>query len=193
MIFIVAFFRNKTVHFPTALHQHTAAAAPTFPTLPFPALHGAASLLPFGLPPTSSLVNPFALSALCGARQSPNFLKVPKMTADAETALDLSPSSDIEEDDVDILSVDVPSTQSSNIEDWTVTDVSEFVNTVDSCQEYSQVFREHCIDGSGLVVLSESHMTRILGMKLGPVIRLKAAIARLLRRSTSPSSSLASV
>ena len=57
---------------------------------------------------------------------------------------------------------------------------------------FLQVFREHCIDGSGLVVLSESHMTRILGMKLGPVIRLKAAIARLLRRSTSPSSSLAS-
>ena len=55
-----------------------------------------------------------------------------------------------------------------------------------------QVFREHCIDGSGLVVLSESHMTRILGMKLGPVIRLKAAIAQLVRRQSTSPSSLAS-
>ena len=50
-----------------------------------------------------------------------------------------------------------------------------------------QVFREHSIDGSALVVLSETHMTRILGMKLGPAFRLRAAINELMNRTTSPS------
>ena len=50
-----------------------------------------------------------------------------------------------------------------------------------------QIFREHCIDGSALVVLSETHMTRILGMKLGPAFRLRSAITELMNRTTSPS------
>ena len=42
-----------------------------------------------------------------------------------------------------------------------------------------QVFHEHSIDGSALLVLTESHLTRILGLKLGPAIRLRAAIQEL--------------
>ena len=42
-----------------------------------------------------------------------------------------------------------------------------------------QVFQEHSIDGSALLVLTESHLTRILGLKLGPAIRLRAAIQEL--------------
>ena len=42
-----------------------------------------------------------------------------------------------------------------------------------------QVFQEHSIDGSALMVLTESHLTRILGLKLGPAIRLTCAIQEL--------------
>lgn len=191
--------------------NNTEVAPPAFqPFLPFPALRGMAghlaasgvqpqqspqsiaSLLPFGLSPNSSFINPFALSALCGQnlkQTSKADSAAPEPKKDTEGALDLTSNSDNDDDDeVDILSVDTP----SNIEEWSVSEVADFVNTIDTCQEYSEVFREHCIDGSGLVVLSESHMTRILGMKLGPVIRLKAAIAQLVRRQSTSPSSLAS-
>ena len=42
-----------------------------------------------------------------------------------------------------------------------------------------QVFFEHSIDGSALLVLNESHLTRIMGLKLGPAIRLRNAIQEL--------------
>jgi len=196
--------------------NNTEVVPPAFqPFLPFPALRGMAghlaasrvqppqqspvvapqsiaSLLPFGLSPNSSFINPFALSALCGQnlqQQTSKADSAPEPKKDTEGALDLTSNSDNDDDDeVDILSVDTP----SNIEEWSVSEVADFVNTIDTCQEYSEVFREHCIDGSGLVVLSESHMTRILGMKLGPVIRLKAAIAQLVRRQSTSPSSLAS-
>ena len=93
-----------------------------------------ASLLPLGLSPNTSFVNPFALSALSNAAAAG---MKPK---DPETALDLSPSSEDGEDEVDVLSVDVaPSPPLSNIEDWSVAEVAEFVNSVDTCQEYSEV------------------------------------------------------
>merc|ERR1711981_948141 len=105
------------------------------------------------------------------------------------SSLDTS-RSDINEDEddenVDVISIDPPASP-SNVEQWSVDTVVEFVSNVESCQDYPDVFREHSIDGSALVVLSETHMTRILGMKLGPVFRLRAAITELMNRTTSPS------
>ena len=118
--FAFLLFRNQTSR-PGFPFQH--------PFLPFPALRGMtaspsiASLLPLGLSPNTSFVNPFALSALMKPK-------------DPETALDLSPSSEDGEDEVDVLSVDAPP---SNIKDWSVAEVVEFVNNIDSCQEYSEV------------------------------------------------------
>ena len=42
-----------------------------------------------------------------------------------------------------------------------------------------QIFREHTLEGSALALLSESHLTGILGLKLGPAMRLLKAIRAL--------------
>ena len=101
--------------------------------LPFPALRGAtnpipspfASLLPFGLSPNSTFVNPFALGLVNS--------KLPSES----NPLDLSPNYK-SDDEVDVLSIDPPSSP-QNVEDWSVNDVADFVATIDSCAEYSEV------------------------------------------------------
>jgi hypothetical protein len=90
--------------------------------------------------------------------------------------LDLSYSTT--EEDVDVLSIDSPPSP-SNVEQWSVEKVVEFISNVESCRDYAQVFFEHSIDGSALLVLNESHLTRIMGLQLGPAIRLRNAIQEL--------------
>lgn len=153
------------------------AASPFFPPLPSLA------------PALETLAGSRALSALAQAqkrlrendttdselRSCPNPAKKRRTGDDP---LDLSSSSgSTVEDDVDVLSIDPPSP--SNVEQWSVDKVAEFVSNVESCRDYAQVFLEHSIDGSALMVLTESHLTRILGMKLGHAIRLASAIQEL--------------
>lgn len=66
----------------------------------------------------------------------------------------------------------------SEVSRWTVLDVVQFIATLDSCSEYAEKFQEQSIDGASLCMLSEEHLTSFLGMKLGPALRLKAAIAK---------------
>ncbi|XP_030019719.2 uncharacterized protein LOC115439838 [Manduca sexta] len=63
---------------------------------------------------------------------------------------------------------------------WTVDDVCDFVNSIDICAEYAPNFREQRIDGAGLPLLTEDHLTGMLQMKLGPALKLRAVIARRL-------------
>ncbi|CAH0715373.1 unnamed protein product, partial [Brenthis ino] len=62
----------------------------------------------------------------------------------------------------------------------TVDDVCEFVCTIDICAEYASNFREQRIDGAGLPLLTEEHLTGMLQMKLGPALKLRAVVARRL-------------
>uniref|UniRef100_A0A1B0A0M8 SAM domain-containing protein n=1 Tax=Glossina pallidipes TaxID=7398 RepID=A0A1B0A0M8_GLOPL len=41
-------------------------------------------------------------------------------------------------------------------------------------------FRDQCIDGSGLPLLTEDHLVNSLGMKLGPALKLRSALAKKL-------------
>jgi hypothetical protein len=43
-----------------------------------------------------------------------------------------------------------------------------------------QNFREQSIDGSGLPLLTEEHLTNSLGLKLGPALKLKSVLAKKL-------------
>lgn len=47
-----------------------------------------------------------------------------------------------------------------------------------------QNFREQRIDGAGLPLLTEDHLTGMLQMKLGPALKLKAVLARRLEPCT---------
>ncbi|XP_049956941.1 uncharacterized protein LOC126473736 [Schistocerca serialis cubense] len=63
---------------------------------------------------------------------------------------------------------------------WSVEDVAAFVGSIDLCAEYAQNFRDQRIDGCALPLLTEEHMTGALGMRLGPALKLRAALARRL-------------
>lgn len=45
---------------------------------------------------------------------------------------------------------------------------------------HSQNFREHSIDGEGLMMLTEEHLINILGMKLGPALKLRSKLVKRL-------------
>lgn len=70
--------------------------------------------------------------------------------------------------------------QSEEVNSWTVDDVCAFVGSIDICSEYVKHFREQCIDGSGLPLLTEDHLVNSLGMKLGPALKLRSVLAKKL-------------
>ncbi|GJQ86385.1 hypothetical protein Trydic_g4959 [Trypoxylus dichotomus] len=73
-----------------------------------------------------------------------------------------------------------PRLQSEDISSWTVDDVCNFVSSIDICAEYAQNFRDQRIDGAGLPLLTEEHLTTTINMKLGPALKLKSILAKKL-------------
>lgn len=71
-------------------------------------------------------------------------------------------------------------TSDPNILSWSVKQVAEFVGNIEICKEYQQVFLDHKLDGGCLPLLTESHLTAGLGMKLGPALKLLTALRRAL-------------
>ncbi|XP_049817157.1 lethal(3)malignant brain tumor-like protein 3 isoform X2 [Aethina tumida] len=67
-----------------------------------------------------------------------------------------------------------------DISNWTVDDVCNFISGIDICAEYTQIFREQRIDGSGLPLLTEEHLTSTMNMKLGPALKLRSILAKKL-------------
>jgi len=67
-----------------------------------------------------------------------------------------------------------------NILSWSVKQVAEFVGDIEICREYQQVFLDNKLDGGCLPLLTESHLTAGLGMKLGPALKFLTALRRAL-------------
>ncbi|KAG5847315.1 hypothetical protein ANANG_G00124710 [Anguilla anguilla] len=63
---------------------------------------------------------------------------------------------------------------------WTVEDVYNFVNSIPSCSEYAQTFKDHLIDGETLPLLTEEHLLDTLGLKLGPALKIRSQVSRRL-------------
>ncbi|XP_055295548.1 probable serine/threonine-protein kinase nek3 isoform X2 [Sitodiplosis mosellana] len=70
--------------------------------------------------------------------------------------------------------------QTDEINSWSVADVCSFVGSIDICAEYVENFREQCIDGSGLPLLTEDHLMHSLNMKLGPALKLRSVLLKKL-------------
>jgi len=66
----------------------------------------------------------------------------------------------------------------TQVQTWTVSDVVNFVKTIDLCHEYAEVFREHSIDGCTLPLLTEEHLMSTMSMKLGPALKLRSVLAK---------------
>ncbi|CAH1112173.1 unnamed protein product [Psylliodes chrysocephalus] len=67
-----------------------------------------------------------------------------------------------------------------DISNWTVDDVWNFISGIDICAEYAQTFRDERIDGAGLPLLTEDHLTNTMNMKLGPALKLRSILAKKL-------------
>ncbi|XP_072385808.1 uncharacterized protein Samuel isoform X2 [Diabrotica undecimpunctata] len=67
-----------------------------------------------------------------------------------------------------------------DISNWSVDDVCNFISSIDICAEYTQTFRDERIDGSGLPLLTEEHLTNNMHMKLGPALKLRSILAKKL-------------
>ncbi|KAL5281940.1 SAMD11 family protein [Megaselia abdita] len=72
------------------------------------------------------------------------------------------------------------SAQSEEINSWSINDVFNFVEGIDLCKVYAENFREQCIDGSGLPLLTEDHLTNSLKMKLGPALKFRRILSNKL-------------
>ena len=59
---------------------------------------------------------------------------------------------------------------------WDTKQVAEFVRSLPPCAEYAELFVAESIDGAVLALLTDTHL-QALGMKLGPALRLRAALA----------------
>ncbi len=115
----------------------------------------AAPPFPFGHALSPRAANPNPLENLAGSKALSALASAQKRLADFDDTLqqqskrrrladndplDLSPGSKIvndEDDNVDILSIDPPSP--SNVEQWSVDRVVDFVSNVESCSEFAEV------------------------------------------------------
>ncbi|KAJ0176487.1 hypothetical protein K1T71_007666 [Dendrolimus kikuchii] len=120
---------------------------------------------------------------------SPLDLSAAGESAAKRARLSASPSTRSDSDDRDRVSNDDRSEPRSDcmcaeararLTAMTVDDVCDFVNSIDICAEYASNFREQRIDGAGLPLLTEDHLTGMLQMKLGPALKLRAVLIRRL-------------
>ncbi|XP_056664458.1 sterile alpha motif domain-containing protein 7 [Monodelphis domestica] len=61
-----------------------------------------------------------------------------------------------------------------DIRKWAVDDVFDFITGLPGCSDYAQIFRDHAIDGETLPLLTEEHLLDTMGLKLGPVLKIRA-------------------
>lgn len=74
------------------------------------------------------------------------------------------------------------STSSTSTEDvplivkWTVSDVCEFIRNLPGCGDYAEDFENQEIDGQALLLLKENNLVSVMGMKLGPALKIVAKV-----------------
>ncbi|XP_062546234.1 myosin-G heavy chain [Armigeres subalbatus] len=134
--------------------------------------------------PTEGLTTfPLDLSSAAGAPSAAKRIKLsPTPSRNQETSPAPSSTNSQPSDSME-LKLGLPRKCHARIEEisaWTVDNVCDFVGSIDICAEYAQNFRDQSIDGAGLPLLTEEHLTNSLGMKLGPALKLKSMLAKKL-------------
>ncbi|KAM4725955.1 polyhomeotic-like protein 1 isoform 2-T2 [Anableps anableps] len=62
---------------------------------------------------------------------------------------------------------------------WTVEDVSQFISSLQGCEELASQFLSQEIDGQALLLLKEEHLMSTMNIKLGPALKICAHINNL--------------
>ncbi|XP_043500389.1 lethal(3)malignant brain tumor-like protein 1 isoform X1 [Polistes fuscatus] len=78
----------------------------------------------------------------------------------------------------------VVSQQNTNPRRWSNEEVIKFIQSVPNCREIGNIFRKHNIDGEAFLMLTQEDLVSLLGLLLGPAIKLYNSIVLLRRRAT---------
>ncbi|XP_053998897.1 lethal(3)malignant brain tumor-like protein 3 isoform X1 [Hylaeus anthracinus] len=74
--------------------------------------------------------------------------------------------------------------QNTNPRRWSNEEVIKFIQSVPNCKEIGNMFRKHSIDGEAFLMLTQEDLVSLLGLRLGPAIKLYNSIVLLRRRAT---------
>ncbi|EDO25812.1 predicted protein, partial [Nematostella vectensis] len=70
---------------------------------------------------------------------------------------------------------------SKHVSSWTVGEVVSFIESRD-CRKFADVFREQEVDGKALMLLSLEEIYKVLGVTLGPALKLQDDVQILRKR-----------
>ncbi|XP_050076994.1 probable serine/threonine-protein kinase DDB_G0282963 [Anopheles maculipalpis] len=160
-------------------HHHLASFPSQSPTL---AAASGPLKSPSRAPESTALVSTFPLDLSASTPSGSKRIKLSptpsrhQETSPAPSSTNSQPSAD----SLDLKPIRKCHARVEEISAWTVDNVCDFVASIDICAEYVQNFRDQSIDGSGLPLLTEEHLTNSLGMKLGPALKLRSMLAKKL-------------
>jgi hypothetical protein len=60
----------------------------------------------------------------------------------------------------------------STVSSWKVQDLARFIATIPGCEHTSDRFLDQLIDGESFLMLSQQDFINVMGLKLGPAIKL---------------------
>ncbi|KAM7384808.1 hypothetical protein PAMA_011929 [Pampus argenteus] len=72
-----------------------------------------------------------------------------------------------------------PSCVTANPAQWSVEEVSQFISSLQGCEEIASQFLSQEIDGQALMLLKEEHLMSTMNIKLGPALKICAHINNL--------------
>ncbi|KAM9737738.1 polyhomeotic-like protein 1 isoform 3-T3 [Menidia menidia] len=72
-----------------------------------------------------------------------------------------------------------PSCPSNSPAQWSVEEVSQFISSLQGCEELAPQFLSQEIDGQALLLLKEEHLMSTMNIKLGPALKICAHINNL--------------
>ncbi|XP_075051621.1 lethal(3)malignant brain tumor-like protein 3 isoform X1 [Mixophyes fleayi] len=65
----------------------------------------------------------------------------------------------------------------NTVSKWNAEEVSRFVQQLPGCMEQASIFREEQIDGEAFLLLTQNDLVKILGLKLGPALKIYNSIS----------------
>nr|XP_044999979.1 lethal(3)malignant brain tumor-like protein 4 isoform X1 [Jaculus jaculus] len=66
--------------------------------------------------------------------------------------------------------------QASQVAQWTVDEVAEFVQSLLGCEEHAKCFKKEQIDGKAFLLLTQTDIVKVMNIKLGPALKIYNAI-----------------
>ncbi|CAJ1081602.1 lethal(3)malignant brain tumor-like protein 4 isoform X3 [Xyrichtys novacula] len=66
--------------------------------------------------------------------------------------------------------------QAESVKQWSVQQVSDFIESLPGCEDQAKQFREEQIDGRAFLLLTQRDIVRIMSIKLGPALKIYNSI-----------------